>query len=301
MSEVDWAALSAPFTEIKYRVGATSQKRGPDGKYPQGTRGQMMAYVDARHVMDRLDTVVGPGNWSDQYRVIDLGDGVVECALTVAGVLKCDVGYKNDARDDASKEPLKAAYSDAFKRAAVKFGIGRFLYDMESTWVEIDPWGKPLQNPRQAMPQAQAIPQRAQPRPAAQPAPPAPAPASPLIDAAVAERAKWMAQQPVCPDPIGPEDALDVVKWRSEMFRVLEDWPWHDDALTPAHARMKKLGDVLVAKAGGSEAASTFLEWLFDVPRLKELKEPQVVLLERFVQGENVEPFLKVFMEMVNA
>ena len=41
---------------------------------------------------------------------------------------KADVGYPNDADNDPEDEPLKAAYSDAFKRAAVQFGIGRWLY-----------------------------------------------------------------------------------------------------------------------------------------------------------------------------
>lgn len=137
--------LAAAFSddEVKHRVGSTSKKK-VDGKYPAGTRAQMLAYIDARAVMDRLDAVVGPEDWEDHYLLIDPATLAVQCSLTVCGVTKCDIGYPNDARDGAEKEPLKAAYSDAFKRAAVKFGIGRFLYDLESEWVEIDEWGKPI-------------------------------------------------------------------------------------------------------------------------------------------------------------
>lgn len=94
-------------------------------------RGGMFSYIDARQVMDRLDEVVGPGNWSDHYFAHQ--GGAVECTLTIFGVSKSDVGYSNnpDADPDDKEfehEPLKAAYSDAFKRAGVKWGVGRFLY-----------------------------------------------------------------------------------------------------------------------------------------------------------------------------
>jgi len=54
---------------------------------------------------------------------------VVECTLTVLGVSKVDVGFGEDA---------KAAFSDAFKRVGVKFGIARYLYDLPKVWVDYD-------------------------------------------------------------------------------------------------------------------------------------------------------------------
>jgi hypothetical protein len=93
----------------------------------KGRGGISFSYIDARQVMNRLDQVVGPGNWSDLYREVG-GGGAIECMLTVCGVTKTDVGYSNTPDDGNEQEPLKAAYSDAFKRAAVKHGIGRFLY-----------------------------------------------------------------------------------------------------------------------------------------------------------------------------
>jgi hypothetical protein len=112
--------------EIGKRLRQTMESK----QYNAGRAG-MMNYVTARQVQDRLDAVVGPGNWSTEYRVH--GPHAVECRLTVFGVAKADIGYSNnpDAKPgdrDYSAEPLKGAFSDAFKRAAVAFGIGRFLY-----------------------------------------------------------------------------------------------------------------------------------------------------------------------------
>lgn len=115
----------------------------PDEIKSYSAAGRNMTYIDARAVMNRLDEVVGPACWWDEYRVLDDAAKAVECRLTVvfnsedvpnpdhvSAITKVDVGYPNDARDagDDAKEPLKAAYSDALKRAAVKFGIGRHLY-----------------------------------------------------------------------------------------------------------------------------------------------------------------------------
>jgi hypothetical protein len=82
-------------------------------------------YITARMVMDRLDDVVSPTGWTDSYVV--LSDGSVECSLSVTfdgseWLTRCDVGTADGS------EPMKAAYSDALKRAAVKFGVGRYLY-----------------------------------------------------------------------------------------------------------------------------------------------------------------------------
>jgi len=140
-----WDKLAKPFTnEIKERVMHTTKKK-EGGKYPKGTKAQMASYVDARNVMERLDEVVGQNNWHDSYIVLDQKTGATECQLTILGITKSDVGYPNSDRDN-EPEPLKASFSDSFKRAAVKFGIGRHLYSMPPKWVEIDEWGKPLGN-----------------------------------------------------------------------------------------------------------------------------------------------------------
>jgi hypothetical protein len=105
----------------------------------KGNRALAIAYIDARAVMDRLDAVVGVHNWQDRYRL--LPDNAVQCRLRVRihgeWVAKADVGSPSDQQDGGDR--LKAAFSDALKRAAVKFGIGRYLYGLPPTWTDYDP------------------------------------------------------------------------------------------------------------------------------------------------------------------
>lgn len=126
MGEIDFAALTAPFDpkSVHWRVGSTTQDK---------KRGLALAYLDARDVMDRLDAVIGPENWSDSYAFE--GERTL-CTLTIAGV------GKTDGAGDTDIEGEKGGLSDAFKRAAVKWGIGRYLYRCESPWVDIETFGK---------------------------------------------------------------------------------------------------------------------------------------------------------------
>jgi hypothetical protein len=85
----------------------------------------MLDYVDARFVMDRLDTMAGPQNWQTKFE--DVAGGGVRCSLSIKvmgeWITKTDVG------DASTIEPIKGAHSDSLKRAAVHWGIGRDLYD----------------------------------------------------------------------------------------------------------------------------------------------------------------------------
>jgi|SRR5262245_4906575 len=105
----------------------------------KGSRALAIAYIDARAVMDRLDAVVGVHNWQDRYLL--LPDNAIQCRLRVRihgeWVAKADVGSPSDQPDGGDR--LKAAFSDALKRAAVKFGIGRYLYGLPPTWTDYDP------------------------------------------------------------------------------------------------------------------------------------------------------------------
>ena len=131
--------LAAPFHS--YYVGWKAQATSKDK-----TRALAVAYIDARTVMDRLDQVAGPDNWSDTYRLISAGDGefAVECTLTLFGVPKSDVGTANEEDDGSQASVSKSAYSDAIKRAAVKWGIGRYLYRLQKQWVGYDAARKQL-------------------------------------------------------------------------------------------------------------------------------------------------------------
>jgi hypothetical protein len=109
----------------------------------KGNRAQAIAYLDARVIMRRLDDVLGIDGWHDQYEV--LPNGSVICGLTVMfvddsgeyrAVTKYDIGSQSKQPSDGDK--FKAAFSDAFKRCAVKWGIGRYLYKLPMQWVDYD-------------------------------------------------------------------------------------------------------------------------------------------------------------------
>lgn len=85
-----------------------------------------VAYIDARDVMRVLDDVVGPSNWQDDYRVIH------DQLFAGIGInTKHGWVWKWDTGTESQTEKEKGIVSDSFKRAAVKWGIGRFLYDLE--------------------------------------------------------------------------------------------------------------------------------------------------------------------------
>jgi len=87
-----------------------------------------VAYVDSRQVQDKLDSVVGPMNWQDRYKYID---GDLFCEIGIWDEEKKDWVWKGDCGTESMTEKEKGQASDAFKRAAVKWGVGRFLYSME--------------------------------------------------------------------------------------------------------------------------------------------------------------------------
>jgi hypothetical protein len=93
---------------------------------PQG--GRQLDYITARVVMNRFDEVLGPSNWWDDYHQ---SEHSVICRLTVrlpdgSTLTKVDAGGYAGMSDQGDDD--KSGFSDAFKRAAVKFGVGRELY-----------------------------------------------------------------------------------------------------------------------------------------------------------------------------
>src|SRR5579875_669650 len=108
----------------------------------RGNRALAAAYLDARAVMQRLDSVFGVGGWKDAYQLV--AGGSVVCTLSIKvddeWVEKTDVGSPSEQPDDGDK--LKAAFSDALKRGAIKCGIGRYLYRLPRQWVDYDPQSK---------------------------------------------------------------------------------------------------------------------------------------------------------------
>jgi hypothetical protein len=142
-----WAQLSAalPPGVISWRQDGRPVQR--DGKY----FARFVAYIEANTVRERLDTVV-PGEWDLTLELLPTlpGDDHEEstCSfkarLQILGVIREDVGTGRD---------YKQAATDAFKRAAVRFGIAHELYSYEQNWVQVDgdgKYAKPLEDPAEA-------------------------------------------------------------------------------------------------------------------------------------------------------
>lgn len=93
------------------------------------TQGKVIAYITARTVMNRLDNVLGPANWWAEYTPHE--DSVL-CRLTIrlpdgSTLTKADAGAYAGMADAGDDD--KSGYSDAIKRAAVQFGVARYLYN----------------------------------------------------------------------------------------------------------------------------------------------------------------------------
>jgi hypothetical protein len=124
----------------------------------KGSRALAAAYLDARAIMQRLDSVFGVGGWKDSYQLVAGGSVVCTLSVKVDGewVQKTDIGSPSDQPDVGDK--LKSAFSDSLKRAACKLGIARYLYRLPRQWVDYDPQTKQFkqmpQLPAWALPQA---------------------------------------------------------------------------------------------------------------------------------------------------
>lgn len=98
----------------------------------------VLAYVTNRAVMDRLDEVCGPGNWKNEFK--SSPNGGLICKLSV----KIDDEWvgKEDGAENTKVEAVKGGLSGAMKRAAVQWGIGRYLYKLPATFGRFHDYGK---------------------------------------------------------------------------------------------------------------------------------------------------------------
>ena len=112
-------------SEIKYRVGTVYDK--------QNGKATILSYVDARYVQDILDNVVGPENWENRFYE---AKGALFCEISI-NLGDCKIS-KSDCGTESDIAPAKGEASDAFKRAAVMFGIGRDLYSCETLFADLD-------------------------------------------------------------------------------------------------------------------------------------------------------------------
>jgi hypothetical protein len=106
---------------------------------PRGNKLAYVAYIDSRQVQSCLDKVVGPANWQNKFETIG---NKLYCSLGIK--INGEWVWKVDCGTESEFEAEKGQTSDAFKRAAVHWGIGRFLYSLDITWISINSEGKPI-------------------------------------------------------------------------------------------------------------------------------------------------------------
>ena len=134
--ETIWQRLAEPFNQsciewlpkVAKARAADMNARG----YGKGTA-LALAYIDARSVMARLDEVLGPDGWQDSYRVEGTRT-ICRLEILIDGAWVA----KEDGSGDSQVEAEKGGISGAFKRAGVKWGIGRYLYDVDDVWAECE-------------------------------------------------------------------------------------------------------------------------------------------------------------------
>lgn len=125
--------LSKPFPlkDIEWRVQRAMRTQ-------RGDKAIVLPYITNRAIMTRLDEVFGPGNWKNEFT--EWRDNGVLCGISA----KIDGEWvtKRDGAEETQVEAVKGGFSGSMKRAAVQWGIGRYLYDLEESWVDVKEKGE---------------------------------------------------------------------------------------------------------------------------------------------------------------
>jgi hypothetical protein len=145
------AELEVPFSPdvVRWRVTNTTNDK---------KRGQIVPYADCRAYTDRLNTLFTPQGWTREYKVetmtnitrvkkgesIVSGKVLVTCTVTIVGIGSHSGTGEEWADDDNG---MTSADAQAFKRACSCFGLGRYFYDFNAIWVDVDQNRQPLKTP----------------------------------------------------------------------------------------------------------------------------------------------------------
>lgn len=142
MTDEQAKKLEYPFTfdEIEWRVLRVSKKKPV---------AQVAAYVDSRAIQNRLDSVIGRENWQNRFTTVSgsNNDGTTHiCEISIYYKERGEWITKSDGAGCTDVEPIKGGLSNAFKRAASMWGMGRYLYELKNIWAEIDEYKCIAQN-----------------------------------------------------------------------------------------------------------------------------------------------------------
>jgi hypothetical protein len=149
-----------PAADLEWKPGTVTRDK---------KKGLAMAYITNRAIQQRLDDVCGPAGWRNQFTAGPDGGVLCGISVNVTGDPHAPAWVtKWDGADNTEFEATKGGLSGSMKRAAVQWGIGRYLYDLPSQWVPLNEYGKLAEEPK--------VPPRFLPRPAPPPRPAAQAP-----------------------------------------------------------------------------------------------------------------------------
>lgn len=118
--------LALPFhpSQITWRPGAVNEDLD---------KALAVAHADLSAYQNRLDEVCGL-DWAVSYT--PWGDKII-CHLTINGITRSSTG-EPDSDAERREESAQAAEEVAFKRACAMFGLGRYLCNLPTLWVEYD-------------------------------------------------------------------------------------------------------------------------------------------------------------------
>jgi len=120
-----------PYSEVEAKIQVTTGDK---------TSGLAVFYINSRAIQNRLDETVGAFNWRNQFTLWH--DNSQICGISILNEERGEWITKYDGAENSDIESIKGGLTDALKRAAVLWGIGRYLYQIDGVWVEIEQKGK---------------------------------------------------------------------------------------------------------------------------------------------------------------
>lgn len=130
-------ALLAPFSaeEVQWRLRNSNDNGG-----------YAVPYLDSRAIQNRLDEVLGKENWQNAFTCAATGNQkesvATICTISIYFADRGEWVSKSDGAGPTDIEPVKGGLSDAFKRAASMWGVGRYMYELSDVWVNTEMKGK---------------------------------------------------------------------------------------------------------------------------------------------------------------
>lgn len=250
---MNWNELTAPFhpKDIQWRAGATNNDK---------TKAMALAYIDARAVMERLDEVCGVDGWQSK---VEVNGAVITAGIGIKA--NNEWIWKWDGSGQTDFEGEKGGISGALKRAAVHWGIGRYLYNLPGTWVECEKRGNSV-----VLKTTPSLPQWAIPGNVASTGHPQKTAEEHLKDIGIPA-------EPNGKRPLSPEKLKAGLEQRANEF-----------ASKNASDKMRNfIASMLNQMLGDDLARKAFLYWLINADSMKTVPSGYVYALSKWIDADD--------------